>query len=244
MTTNTKPVALITGASSGIGNACAHGFEAAGWTVLTAQRRPAEGFETVTCDLSDPSVPEEVIAQVIKRAGRLDALVNNAGVMIEATIDEMSLDAWEMTQAVNLRAPFLLIKHALKHLREAQGSIVNIGSVEGLGSNPQHGAYCASKAGLHGLTRAVAVDEGPNNVRCNAIAPGWIDTPLNNDFVDAMPDPDSFREQIGSIHPLGRTGKPEEVAALVVWLASESSAFMTGQVLTLDGGRMAKLSLP
>ena len=124
------------------------------------------------------------------------------------------------------------------------GSIVNIGSIEGLGSNPRHPAYCASKGGLHALTRAVAVDHGPQGVRCNAVAPGWIDTELNVDFIESLGDPEAFREQIGRIHPLRRTGAPEEVAELVVWLASDKAAFVTGQVWTVDGGRMCQLSLP
>ncbi|RUW57299.1 SDR family oxidoreductase, partial [Mesorhizobium sp. M4B.F.Ca.ET.049.02.1.2] len=116
--------------------------------------------------------------------------------------------------------------------------------IEGLGSNPKHAAYCASKAGLHGLTRAVAIDHGAEGVRCNAVAPGWIDTDLNLDFVESMRDPKGFRQQIGKIHPVGRTGKPEEVASLIVWLASSESSFVTGQVWAIDGGRMAQLSLP
>jgi meso-butanediol dehydrogenase / (S,S)-butanediol dehydrogenase / diacetyl reductase len=121
---------------------------------------------------------------------------------------------------------------------------VNIGSIEGLGANPRHAAYCASKAGLHGLTRAIAIDHGAEGVRCNAVAPGWIDTDLNVAFVESTSDPERFRRDIGRIHPIGRTGKPAEVAALVAWLASEESSFVTGQVWTIDGGRMAKLSLP
>nr|WP_233499351.1 SDR family oxidoreductase [Pararhodobacter sp. CCB-MM2] len=97
---------------------------------------------------------------------------------------------------------------------------------------------------MHGLTRAVAVDHGAEGIRCNAIAPGWIDTELNEAFVDAMPDPTAFRREIGRIHPVGRTGRPEEVAALASWLASDDAGFVTGQVWTVDGGRMAKLSLP
>ena len=124
------------------------------------------------------------------------------------------------------------------------GCIVNIGSIEGLGANPGHPAYCASKAGLHGLTRAVAIDHGSEGVRCNAVAPGWIDTDLNREFIEAMPHPDDFRERIGTIHPVGRTGNPGEVAALVAFLASDEAGFITGQIYTADGGRMAKLSLP
>lgn len=145
---------------------------------------------------------------------------------------------------VNLTAPFLLIKHAMPYLMKNAGAIVNIGSIEGLGSNPRHPAYGASKAGLHGLTRAVAVDHGAQGVRCNAVAPGWIDTELNCDFIDSLGDPDTFREEIGTIHPVGRTGKPEEVASLVGWLLSEEAAFVTGQTFVADGGRTIQLSLP
>jgi len=129
-------------------------------------------------------------------------------------------------------------------LRVTGGSIVNTGSIEGLGSNPGHAAYCASKSGLHGLTRAIAVDHSSEGIRCNAIAPGWIDTDLNIDFIERIDDPDEFRRDIGKIHPIGRTGTPEEVAALAAFLAAPESTFITGQVYVIDGGRMAQLSLP
>lgn len=236
-------VALVTGGRSGIGAAISQRLMAEGARVITAQRSVDNTCDYIEADFRDTTVPERLIADVIDKTGRLDVLVNNAGLMREGTVTESSLQDWDDAIAVNLTAPFLLIKHALPHLCNG-GAIVNVGSVEGLGSNPRHPAYCASKAGLHGLTRAVAIDHGSEGVRCNAVAPGWINTELNEDFIDSMPDPKTFREKISEIHPVGRTGEPEDVAALVAFLASSDAAFITGQIYTIDGGRMAKLSLP
>lgn len=235
---------LVTGGRSGIGKACAERFAEEGAHVITAQRGSDDTFEHIQTDFLDPNAPANLIAEVLKRRGQLDILVNNAGLMREGTALETGEKDWSETLQVNLTAPFMLIKHALPHLIKTNGSIVNVGSIEGIGSNPRHPAYCASKAGLHGLTRAIAVDHGPEGVRCNAVAPGWIDTDLNVEFIESLGDPDEFRKQIGGIHPVGRTGEPEEVAALICWLASEEASFVTGQVWTIDGGRMSKLSLP
>ncbi|MER9732949.1 SDR family oxidoreductase [Mesorhizobium sp. M0217] len=242
MTRFAGKVALVTGASSGIGAAIADRLAGEGARVFAVQLEQADRIETIVADLCDPDVPAVIIDDVVQRAGRLDILVNNAGRMVEAKVDDTGLDEWRRTMALNLDAPFLLIRRAMPHLCRSRGAIVNIGSIEGLASNPGHAAYCASKAGLHGLTRAVAIDGGPDGVRCNGVAPGWIDTDLNASFVAALPE--QARGRLGAIHPLGRTGRVEEVAAMVAWIASDEAAFVTGQIFVVDGGRTAKLSLP
>lgn len=244
MTRFVNKVAIVTGGRSGIGQAIARRLRNEGAIVYTAQRGDDPEFDAIRADLADPAAPREVISRVLDQTGRLDVLVNNAGMMQETDIENTSLDNWHTNIAVNLTAPFLMIQAALPHLRKNGGSIVNIGSIEGLGSNPKHAAYCASKAGLHGLTRAVAVDHGHEGIRCNAVAPGWIDTNLNQQFIESMPDPEAFRREIGYIHPVARTGTAEEVAALVAFLAADEAGFITGQIYTIDGGRMTRLSLP
>ncbi|MGO2861193.1 MAG: SDR family NAD(P)-dependent oxidoreductase [Brevibacterium sp.] len=239
-----QKVALVTGGRSGIGRAIARRLRDEGAEVFTAQRGGDDEFPSIAVDLSDPSSAESAVAEVVERSGALDVLVNCAGMMQESRVEDMSVEDWQRNLAVNLTGPFLMIRAALPHLRETRGSIVNVGSIEGLGSNPGHAAYSASKAGLHGLTRAVAVDHGEEGIRCNAVAPGWIDTDLNLAFIDSLSDPETFKAEIGGIHPVRRSGRPEEVAALVAFLAAEEAGFITGQIYTVDGGRMAQLSLP
>lgn len=243
MTRFAGKVALVTGASSGMGAATADLLAEGGARVFIAQRG-GTAHECIAADFSDRATPARVVEHVRQAAGRLDILVNNAGMMREGTVEETSEEDWDAQLHLNLTIPFLMIRAAMPLLKEARGAIVNTGSIEGLGNNPRHPAYGASKAGLHGLTRAVAVDEGQYGVRCNAVAPGWIDTALNEAFIESLGDPEAFRKGIGRIHPLRRTGAPEEVARLICWLASDEASFVTGQVYTIDGGRTAQLSLP
>jgi meso-butanediol dehydrogenase/(S,S)-butanediol dehydrogenase/diacetyl reductase len=129
-------------------------------------------------------------------------------------------------------------------LRTAGGSIINIGSIEGLAANPEHTAYCASKGGVHALTRAMAVDLGKDNIRVNAIAPGWIRSDLSDDYINAQPESEQAWEDLYKMHPVGRIGEPDDVGQLAVFLASDASTFVTGQVIVIDGGRTSKLPLP
>jgi len=206
-------VALVTGGRAGIGRAIAARLADEGARVLTAQRGPDDLNEAIAADFSDPTMPAQVVEEVVARAGRLDIVVNNVGIMQEADAETTTLAQWQQTLAINLTAPFLMIRAALPHLRKTKGSIVNIGSVEGLAANPNHPAYCASKAGIHGLTRAIAVDHGAEGVRCNAVAPGWIETELNEGMIATQDDPEAFRAGLAKIHPIGGTGRPEDVAA-------------------------------
>lgn len=236
-------VALVTGASGGIGLATARALAADGYRVVTAQRRASGGLEWIAADFAEPDSPNRVIDEVMARAGRLDVLVNNAAIMLNGDALQTSDEDWARTLAINLTAPFLLIRRALPHL-QAGASIVNIGSISGLEASPGLVAYCTAKAGLHGLTRSIAVDHGPAGIRCNAVAPGWIETELNEAYIASQSDADRFRERLARLHPLGRIGMPSEVAALVCWLASDDAAFVTGQTFTVDGGRTVQSSMP
>jgi meso-butanediol dehydrogenase/(S,S)-butanediol dehydrogenase/diacetyl reductase len=199
----------------------------------------------VQADLSQTAEIDGAVQQVARHFGGLDILVNNAGIMFEKTIDEMSEADWDLMMDINLKAPFLLTKSAMPFFRRRRGgAIVNIGSIEGLGSNPGHPAYSASKAGLHGLTAAIAVDHGHEGVRCNAIAPGWINSDLGDAYIESLPDSERVRRDLLVMHPLGRLGEPRDVGNLAVWLASDESGFVTGQVYVVDGGRTKKLPLP
>lgn len=139
-------VALVTGGSTGIGNAISRRL------AITVQRQDANSFNSITADLSNPIMPVKVIREVINRAGRIDLLINNAGMMKELSVENIPLEVWQQHLNLNLTAPFLLIKEAIPYLRVSRGNIINIGSIEGIAANPLHAAYCASKAGLAGLT--------------------------------------------------------------------------------------------
>ncbi|MER9254408.1 glucose 1-dehydrogenase [Mesorhizobium sp. M0598] len=244
-------IAIITGGGRGIGAGITQRFVEEGARVAIVQRHPAPdallGDRTiyVKADLANSGDIRSAVETVVEGFGGLDILVNNAGIMFEKTVEEMTEADWDQMMDINLKAPFLLAKAAMPHLRKrGGGNIINIGSIEGLASNPGHPAYSASKAGIHGFTAAVAVDHGHEGIRCNAIAPGWINSDLSEVYIDSMADTSRVRRELLAMHPVGRLGEPADVGNLAVWLASVESAFVTGQVYVIDGGRTKKLPLP
>lgn len=245
-------IALVTGGGRGIGRGIVDRFLDEGAQVAVVQRQPLEPalhaqpqVMHVAADLREESSIAVAVDQVVERFGGLDVLVNNAGIMFERTLAELQPDEWDLMIAVNLRAPLFLAQAALPHLRaRGGGSIINIGSIEGLGANPGHAAYSASKAGVHGMTRALAVDLGADGIRCNAIAPGWIASELSESYIAAHADPAAAREALHRLHPVGRVGHPHDVGDLAVYLASDKSSFLTGEIVVLDGGRTARLPSP
>jgi NAD(P)-dependent dehydrogenase (short-subunit alcohol dehydrogenase family) len=243
-------IALVTGGGRGIGRGIVDRFLAEGASVAVLQRRPlddalARRAAYVPADLADASSIATAVGRVVERFGGIDVLVNNAGIMFERAVSEISPAEWDLIMAVNLRAPLFLAQAVLPHMRaRGGGAVINIGSIEGLAANPGHAAYCASKAGVHGMTRAMAVDLGVDNVRCNAIAPGWITSELSEEYLGSMPDPAAARAALDRLHPIGRVGRPADVGDLAVYLASDNAGFLTGEIIALDGGRTAKLPLP
>lgn len=236
-------VALVTGGRSGIGRAIARRFREEGARVITAQRGSDTDGEWIEADFAAPQSAPAVIAEVVKRAGRLDVLVNNAGVMQEARAEDMPLADFERTLAVNLVTPFMLIKAALPHLRASRGAIVNIGSIEGLGptritrpivhQRPDCTVDARHRRGSWGRRHSL-------QCRCT----GMDRHRPQRGICRCHSGPRGLSCQHWQDSSSGRTGKPEEVAALTAWLASDEAAFVAGQVWTIDGGRMAKLSLP
>ncbi len=245
-------VAIVTGGGRGIGRGIVERFLEEWAQVVIAQRTPLDQKLTshpsvayVRADLTDPASLGPIVDCAVEVFGGVDVLVNNAGIMFERSIPDMGLEEWDLMMAVNLRAPAFLAQRALPAMRERGGGcIINIGSIEGNGANPQHTAYCASKAGLHGLTRAMAIDLGQYNIRCNAIAPGWIKSDLSDDYINAQPDPERAWQRLCKMHPLGRVGEPRDIGDFAVYLAGEQARFLNGQIVVVDGGRTSKLPLP
>jgi NAD(P)-dependent dehydrogenase (short-subunit alcohol dehydrogenase family) len=243
--------AIITGGGQGIGLGISHLFLQAGASLVIVQRSPLSADLSnrpevlwVEADLTKPDSYDQIANAAKAKFGSVDILVNNAGIMFEKSLDTMKLEDWQQMMAINLTAPVFLAKALLPMLRDSKGCIINIGSIEGIDANPEHIAYCATKGGLHSMTKAMAVDLGKDNIRVNAIAPGWIRSALSDDYINGQENPEAAWEGLYKMHPLGRIGEPADVGKLAVYLASDDASFMTGQVIVLDGGRTSKLPLP
>jgi 2-keto-3-deoxy-L-fuconate dehydrogenase len=235
-------IALITGGSSGIGEATARSFTRAGASVIILSIDPPRaealctelpGSSAITCDVTD----EQAIADVIANIKHLDILVNSAGIGLVGNIEETSFEDLQRLFRVNVEGTFLMTKAALGLIKASHGSIINIGSVAGLIGVKRRFAYCATKGAVIALTKQLAVDY-PTDFRVNCICPGTIDTPFVEGFLDKYHkhEKDKVREDLRQRQPIGRLGRPEEVADLAVYLASDESGFMNGAVLPIDGG--------
>lgn len=242
-------VAIVTGGAQNIGLAVVDGFLAQGVTVIVADLNPPENKDLIfhKTDVANEDSVKGLMAKVARDFGRLDVLVNNAGICIEAAIKDMSADQWDRVMQVNVRSVFLMTKYAFPLMTNGISqapAIVNISSIEGIGANPMHSVYGASKGAVASFTHNTALEYGPYGIRCNSIAPGWINTPFNEKFLAEYPDRVKVDKEIKDLHPVGRLGLPEDIANTAVFLASENAGFITGQDIVVAGGRMAKLPLP
>lgn len=249
-------VALVTGAASGIGRACARLFAEGGASVIVSDVAAEGGEETVRlveeaggkaafikADVSNAGEVEALLSGTMETFGRLDCAVNNAGIegLLAPTADYPE-EAWNRVLAINLTGAFLCMKHEIPKMLEGGGggSIVNMASILGLVGFANAPAYTAAKHGLVGLTKAAALEYATLGVRVNALCPGFIETPMVMERgVEAGTHPEVY-EQISELHPIGRLGRSEEIAAAAVWLCSDAASFVTGHAMTADGGYVAQ----
>jgi NAD(P)-dependent dehydrogenase (short-subunit alcohol dehydrogenase family) len=238
---------IVTGVGSGLGREIARVLAAEGAQVLGCDVNDPAGEATMDgigvyrhADVAGERAVEELVAEAVRRFGRLDVMVNNAAIQIEEELAETTEEQLDRILGVNLKGVFFGCKHAVRAMRgSGGGSIVNIASILALVGDGILAAYCAAKGGVLGITRATAVRYGRDGIRCNAICPGDIDTPLVAAYFATADDPAALRHEVESEYPLGRIAQPEEIARGVVFLASDDSSFMSGQPLILDGGLLA-----
>lgn len=241
--TSDKKVAIVTGGGRGIGLSIVNRLIADDFLVLACGRseRSQELPDNAAWEIADVSKPidaQSLVEKAENLLGPIHLLVNNAGVQVEKTVAESSDDDWDLVVGVNCRGVFNMSRAVLPDMQRRGGNIINIGSISGNVSDPSMALYNASKAFVHGLTRSIAVDHGPN-VRCNAIQPGWIMTAMADDAFALANNPEAAKADALSRHPVGRFGKPEDIADLVGFLASDQSHYISGECITIDGGMTA-----
>ena len=251
-------VALVTGGRGGIGRAICARFEREGAKVYAADLNEGGSLAGdgagafVQMDVADEASVMAAIEQVRAADGALHILVNAAGIEIEKTIEETTLEEWNRSFAVNVTGTFLTSKHALPLMRAAakggvSASIVNFGSYDGFIADPGLAAYCATKGAVHALTKAMACDHGPEGIRVNAICPGYVDTPMLQSFFTGEGSGgdgksiDELQQAVRDVHPMRTYGTPDDIANLVNWLASDEARYASGQLWVLDGGLSAQV---
>ena len=246
--------AIVTGAGSGIGQASAIRLAEEGATVVCADINEIAAQATsesiiatggkaswAVIDISDSRACSDLVIKTVENFGSVDILVNNAGVNLPGVFHEVSNETIDRTLSVNVKGTMYLTRAVIPHmLRTGRGSIVNMSSVNGLVSEPFLSVYSASKGAIVMFTRGIALDYAKLGIRCNAICPGWVDTPINHAHAKMMGGLDHVYKTIDSFQPIGRPGTPREIANLVLFLASDESSFMTGSIVSADGGMTAQ----
>lgn len=245
-----KKVVIVTGASSGIGRAAALLFAEHGAQVVATGRNEKElaslrdeahsddkKLKTHLADLRETSQIERFLTDTVEQFGQIDVLINAAGIILNGSIENTTLDEWDKMLDINLRSVFYLMQKCVPHLEKTKGNIVNVSSVAGTRAFPNVLAYCVSKAGVDQLTRCSALELAPKGIRVNAVNPGVVVTNLHKRGGMADEDYENFLKKSKDTHPLGRVGQPREVAELIYFLASDKASWITGATYEIDGGR-------
>lgn len=248
-------VAVVTGGGNGIGRSVAKLFAEKGARVAILDRNIDAGNRTcdeihdsggqavfVQVELSDSNSVIQAFESVVKEYGRIDILSCNAGIQRYGDIESTTVEAWDEVMNVNLKSMFLCSKEAIMHLKKSKGSIVLMGSVQGYATQKNVLAYTTSKHAIIGFVRAMALDLAEFGVRVNGVAPGTVNTPMLKDAVEQSENPEKLWKTLDSMHPLGRIAQPEEIAEVVVFLASEKASFVTGSIFLADGGLLLPIS--
>ena len=246
-----RRVALITGAGSGIGAGIAELFAESGYNVAAVDIDPeraqmiAERLSNhapalaIAADIASEEQAKTAVESAVREFGYISVLINNAGIEVNGSVTELDASQWDRQIAVNLRGAFLMSRYCIPAMRDRGGSIIHISSVHAFVSWAGCAAYDSTKAGLLGLTRAMAIDHGPEGIRVNAICPGYIDTPLMEKWLESVPDRKETERQVLSVHPVGRIGTSRDVAQAALFLASDAASFISGTSLVVDGAMTA-----